>query len=79
MPGLRRYLLSSLIGTLRTGQYFRVLPAHQGKAGPMSVFNATPLPNRPSSKTHGEGGDNGYYGWQGVESGRQRGQVVDRW
>jgi hypothetical protein len=45
-------------------------PFHLGKAGPMSDLNATSLPHRPSCKSHREGSDNGYYGWQGVESSR---------
>ena len=37
------------------------------------------VPNNPSCKPYRESSNNGYYGRQGVESSRQRGQIVDRW
>jgi hypothetical protein len=50
----------------RRGQYFLILPAHQGKAEPISDLNAFSSSNRPSCESHREGSNNGYYGRQGV-------------
>jgi hypothetical protein len=38
----------------------------------MSDLNPDSVPNHPSCKPHREGSDNGYRGWQGVETGRKR-------
>ena len=54
------------------GPYFRILPAHRGKEAPMIDPIPASVPNRPSCKSHREGSDNGYRGWQGVETGGER-------
>ena len=58
--------------------YFGILPAHRDKEAPMIDLNPASVPNHPSCKPHREGSDDGYRGWQGVETGRKRRQIVDR-